>query len=281
MFKSVGDNVWAFDLEWVPDPRAGRRVYNLPPDMPDADVLREMWSRGGATEEEPRPYLKIVLCRVVSAAVVIRKKIPGGKVALDLRSLPRNPDEPMTESQLLTDFLQALGKAKPQLVGFNSTDADVPILVQRGIAAGITAPAFCKRPDKPWEGPDYFYRYGEAHLDLKDIVGGWGKGTPSLHELAQAAGIPGKMGTDGSTVIDLWLAGKVREIVEYNQFDALTTYLVWLRTAHFAGLFSTDEYHEEEERLKQLLRDRISRGEGHFQPYLERWESLNRAGNLN
>jgi len=73
MFRTVANNVWAFDLEWVPDPLSGRRAYDLPADTPDADVLEVMWSHARTSEEEPQPFLKYVLCRVVSAAVVVRR----------------------------------------------------------------------------------------------------------------------------------------------------------------------------------------------------------------
>ena len=64
MFKSVHDRVWAFDAEWVPDPRTGSAVYDLPPSMDEAAVLEEMWRRGRGDGDEnvPRPYLKTVLC---------------------------------------------------------------------------------------------------------------------------------------------------------------------------------------------------------------------------
>ena len=49
MFKSIKDQIWFFDCEWAPDPKSGRLLYGLPEDMPDADVVREMWVRNGAT----------------------------------------------------------------------------------------------------------------------------------------------------------------------------------------------------------------------------------------
>jgi hypothetical protein len=30
MFKTVRNRVWAFDAEWIPDPLAGKLLYNLP-----------------------------------------------------------------------------------------------------------------------------------------------------------------------------------------------------------------------------------------------------------
>ncbi len=46
MIKDVKHRVWAFDLEWVPDPLAGRLVYSLPEDVTDpAEIMRLMWER--------------------------------------------------------------------------------------------------------------------------------------------------------------------------------------------------------------------------------------------
>ena len=276
MFRTVASNVWAFDLEWVPDPISGRRVYDLPADMPDDDVRQVMWAHCGATPEEPQPFLKYALCRVVSAAVVVRRQREDGRVSVALASLPHLGEPAMTERELLSRFLTQLGQEdpKPQLVGFNSRTADVPILVQRGIIQGVMAGEFCHRPAKPWEGMDYFAKGSEGHLDVKEIVSGWGKGTPSLHELAAAGGIPGKMGTTGDDVLGLWLAGDVRRIVEYNQYDALTTYLVWLRTALFAGLLSPDSHAAEEQRLRDMIGRHVAAGETHLQAYLDKWQAL-------
>jgi predicted PolB exonuclease-like 3'-5' exonuclease len=275
VFKSIGDCIWTFDLEWVPDPEAGRRIYRLPVELTDAEVLSEMWKRGGASEAEPQPYLKTVLCRVVSIAVVVRKKKSDGTIKLDLASLPKPPDRPQPEQELLCTFLSALGKARPQLVGFNSAGCDLPILIQRGIAKGITAPEFCKRPDRPWEGSDYFIRWGDDHVDLKDVVCGSGRAAfPSLHELAEVSGIPGKIDTAGKDVVALWSKGSIKQIVEYNEFDALTTYLVWLRVAHFGGFLSPEQYRHEESLVFALLRSRTEGGDSYFTPYLDRWKQL-------
>ena len=80
MFKTIPHEVWAFDLEWVPDVGSGRRAYRLGPDASDADVLREMWRQAGADEQNPRPYLKTVLCRIVSIAAVVRRHPEHGQI---------------------------------------------------------------------------------------------------------------------------------------------------------------------------------------------------------
>ena len=73
----------------------------------------------------------------------------------------------------------------------------------------------------------------------------------------------------------LWLEGRLPEIVAYNEFDALTTYLIWLRTAHFGGFFTESEYEEEQLRVRQMLEmEGVSPGKEHLLEFLEEWERL-------
>jgi len=278
MFKTIANRVWAFDAEWVPDPAAGRLLYHVPEDTPDEQVLQVMWQQGGATKEDPTPYLKTVLCRIVSVAAVDRQVLPDGKVSLHLLSLPREVQDPgqTAESHVVGTFLHKVGQYRPQLVGFNSASADLKAMIQRAVVLGLAAPGFCKRPDKPWEGADYFdSRHSEASIDLKEVIGGWGKATPSLHEIATLSGIPGKMEVEGEQVAGLWLAGKLAKIVAYNECDALTTYLVWLRVAHLAGHFSGEQYEQEQEHVRELLKQEAGEnGKHHLQDYLAEWERL-------
>lgn len=273
MFKSVGRHVCAFDLEWVPDPASGRRVYGLPQTMPDADVLNVMWAKAGATVDKPRPHLKTALCRVVAVTAVIREQQPDGSIRLRLTTLPRQIDQLMDEGELISTFLGYLGQHHPQLVGFNSQNTDLPILLQRGLVSGISAAEFCRRAEKGW-GSDYFSRHGDAHIDLKQTLSGWGIATPTLHELAAAMGIPGQVGPEPHDVVDWWVIGDLQSIVVQSQYDALSTYLVWLRAGRFAGFFSQEQYVDEEERVRAVVRDRMAQGNHHLAPYLDRWNSL-------
>ena len=131
MFKSVNKVVWAFDAEWVPDPEAGRRLFQLAEETTDAEVIQKMWEEGGADEENPMPYLKTTICRVISIAAVVRAVKENGEVSLSLTALPHDATDPKqtSEIKILSCFLKAVGYIKPQLVGFNSDKADLKILV--------------------------------------------------------------------------------------------------------------------------------------------------------
>ena len=273
MLKTLPKVVWAFDCEWIPDAKTGRKVYFIEDSVPDDEVYEIMWKEGGGTEEEPRPFLKLILSQVVSVAILSRTQNDSGEVLLDLFSLPEG-NKVMDEKALIERFLNGIGKKQPQLVGFNSYDSDLPILLQRGLAVGVTSPAFSKRPNKPWEGYDYFSKSSEAHVDIRAVLSGWGKGaSPSLHQLAVSAGIPGKLGVDGNQVFELWKEGKIQEIVDYNECDSITTYLVWLRMAYFSGLFNDKQYIEEQILVRDFLKNGIARGnKDHFQKFLNAWE---------
>lgn len=277
MFKTVNSRVWAFDAEWIPDPLAGRMLYGLDEDRSDQEVFELMWQKGGATDEDPMPYLKTVLCRIVSI-VAVERIVREGRARLHLLSLPRDSTDPVhtDEAHVVGTFLSKAGQYKPQLVGYNSASADLKAMIQRSVVRGITVPEFCQRPNKPWEGYDYFdSRNSEASVDLKEVLGGWGKSTPSLNEIATLAGIPGKMDVDGQQVACLWLEGNLDKIIAYNEFDALTTYLVWLRVAHFGGHFTSQQYEYEQELVRELIQAEVANnGKEHLNAFLTEWDRL-------
>lgn len=171
-----------------------------------------MWEEGGADEENPMPYLKTSICRIVSIADVIRTEKGNGNVALSLTSLPHNVDDPKqtVEAEIVSRFLNAVGDKKPQLVGLNSANADLKMLVQMATANSVQAAKFVKRPNKPWEDYDYFdARNSEGHIDLIQILGGFGKSSPSLNEMAAVCRIPGKLGIIRQEVAQMWLEGRL------------------------------------------------------------------------
>jgi predicted PolB exonuclease-like 3'-5' exonuclease len=136
MFRTVANEVWAFDAEWVPDLVVGRVLYRLPESMSDREVVEEMWQRNGATEADPKPYLKPILCCVVSIPAVIRRVMANGKVKLCLHTLPQNEarETDCDEAVILSRFLMGVDQRKPQLVGCNSQAADLKIFLS-GLAA--------------------------------------------------------------------------------------------------------------------------------------------------
>lgn len=280
MLKSViPELVLFFDMEWVPDAVAAARLNDLPGEATELDAMQSLWGKTPDfnAETNPRPFLKYMFSRVVSIAFMSRKPIfRDGEAVLEfsLNSLPELPlsEEIPTEAWIIERFLYILGRRCPQLVGYNSAESDMQVLIQRGMINEITAPAFCHRPDKPWEGNDYFRRWdNEDHLDLIKLFSGRAM-TPRLDEFARVCGFPGKIDVKGDQVTDLWLAGDLAKIVEYNQVDVLNTYLLWLRAVFFCGKMSEEDYFSEQEQFRAFLESEAEKPEKAFiRRFLERW----------
>ena len=258
--NDLHEKTWFYDLEWIPDPRGAKRLLDLAEEMPDHEAMQALWKHCGATDDEPRPFVKYLFSRVVSIAFLSRNIIfrDGSKtVDFQLHSLPRLPlnGDDHDEAYIIQRFLHYIGERDPYLVGFNSASSDIQVLIQRSLVNEITAPKFCVVPSKPWLGRDYFYKYSEEHLDLLRLLSNGGKMTPRLDELAKLCGYPGKIDVDGKQVVDLWLAGDLRKIVEYNQIDVLNTYLVWLRVVYFCGKLTDEKYHAELNIFRSFLED--------------------------
>jgi 3'-5' exonuclease len=276
----IGKLAFFFDLEWVPDARGAMRLFDLPADTSEVDAMQELWKRAPQYDAEAnsRPFLKYMYSRIVSIAFLSREIVyrDGEEtVQFGLYSLPTCPveDNEVDEAYIIDRFLEMLGRNRPQLVGFNSADSDLQVLIQRGLINEITAPEFCKRPDKPWDGPDYFdSRNSEAHLDILTRFSNRNGMSPRLDDLAKLCGFPGKIDMQGSQVTDLWLARDVTQIVEYNMIDTLNTYLLWLRLVYFTGQLCEEDYIDEVGIFREFLERECERPERRFvEKFLEKW----------
>ena len=279
MLKSqIPDLVLFFDMEWVPDAAGARRLYDLPAETTEVEAMQRLWesSRDYNRDSNPRPFLKYMFSRVVSIAYMSRKPVfvdGERKLEFGIHSLPALPvDEMPEEAPLIDRFLYILGKRCPQLVGYNSAASDVQVLIQRGMINEVAAEKFCERPDKPWEGSDYFRRWdNEDHLDMIKLFAGSGGMTPRLDEFAKLCGFPGKIDVKGDQVTDLWLAGDITKIVEYNQIDVLNTYLLWLRLVFFCGKISEEDYVNEQDTFRVFLESEVQKGKAFIFDFLAKW----------
>ncbi len=275
--RNIPERVWIFDIEWVPDANAARRLYDLPQDTPQSAAIERLWAEFGATEERPRPFLKYLLSRIVSIAFLSRRVVyidAEPQLEFSMQSLPELPADQVEsdEASIIERFLYLVGRAKPQLVGYNSHESDVQALIQRALVNEVSAPLFCRRPENKWDA-DFFGKWdNEEHLDLIKLFSG-GRMQPKLNELARLCGFPGKMDIDGDHVVDLWLAGDLTKIIEYNQIDTLNTYLLWLRVVYFCGKLSGEEYAAETEQFRGFLEAEAVKPEREFlRSFLEKWE---------
>lgn len=225
--------ILAFDLETVPDTVAGRRLHGLE-GTPD-EVAAAMLELRRKETDGRTDFLKPAFHRIVAigaAAVALRNDSERGRAQAD----PVGPAIDVNlkawsgagEAALLSLFFAWL-KKRPQLVSWNGSGFDLPVIRYRALLHGMDAATLYGPPEqKQWDS--YGYRYGNAHVDLMDVLAGHGASTShGLDELARLAGLPGKTVATGDQVSALAHAGEWDRIKAYVGSDAIQTLLLFLR----------------------------------------------------
>lgn len=266
MLKTIFPKTAFLDLETVACLDTIRSVYDCP-DADDEGALAIAYLKHGASPENPTPFLKLMLHKVIVSGLLYRSveyvsqgiKEPTTKIKLEFLTLPTliasDVTRPATEKEMIQRPLTFIGRNQAQVVGWNIDSFDWPVMIQRGLRNGVVIPDICKRPNKPWEGNDYYAKFSDARIDLMKVVAGemsFGN-NPKLSDTAIALSLPGKEGMDGSKVYDAWKEGRLAEIVKYCNHDCAMTYQIWLRVALMSGLLSIEQVEDELEQLRQLL----------------------------
>lgn len=261
-------NVLAFDIETVPDVEAGRRLYGLE-GLADADVARAMFMRRREETGGESEFLRLHLHRIVAISVVLRHA-----ETLRVWSLGE-PDS--DEAELIRRFYDGIEKYTPTLVSWNGSGFDLPVLHYRALKHGVVAARYWETgaADQTFRWNNYLSRYHERHTDLMDVLAAYqARAAAPLEEVAVLLGLPGKMGKSGAGVWEQYLEGRIQDIREYCETDALNTYLVYLRFELIRGNLDEKDYRREIELVRRTLREA---GKPHFTAFLKAWESAEKG----
>jgi 3'-5' exonuclease len=254
-------NCLVFDIETIPDVAFGRRVYNLE-GLADEQVAKAMFAL--RRQDTGNDFLPFEQQRVVAISCVLRSRD-----GLKVWSLG---DVNSSEAELVERFFDGIERFSPDLISWNGSGFDLPVLTLRALAAGVQAPRYWETGDgdTAFRYNNYLSRYHWRHTDLMDVLSGYqGRGRVSLQNAAYLLGLPGKLGFSGAQVWDAWLAGNLVGIRQYCETDVLNTYLIYLRFEMLRGRSTRERYAEEVERVKTLLR---AGKEPHLAEFLHAWE---------
>lgn len=254
-------NVLAFDIETVPDLTGGRQVFGLD-GLDDEDVSRAMAARRRQEIGSEFPRLHLHRIVAISLAGVIGNRFR-------VWSLGEVED---TEPQLLERFFAGLERFIPDLVSWNGTGFDIPVIHHRALIHGLTAPRYWENgaEDKRFRFNNYINRYHERHTDLMDVLSCYQlRGAAPLDQIATMCGLPGKMGMSGGDVATAVARGEVQQVRDYCETDVLNTYLLYLRFQHFRGLLDAADYQREADRVAETLAE--ASDQPHLQAFLEAW----------
>jgi predicted PolB exonuclease-like 3'-5' exonuclease len=249
-----------FDIETVPDVALGRRMLGLK-DLSDGQVAKAMFSL--ARQHSGSDFLPLEQHRVVAISCALRQK--------DQLSVWSLGDLDSSEAELIRRFYDGIDRYTPNLVSWNGSGFDLPVLHYRALAAGVQAPRYWETGDEDtsFRYNNYLSRYHWRHLDLMDVLSGFQpRARAKLADVAALLGFPGKLGFSGDQVWDAYLAGELLAVRRYCETDALNTYLIYLRFQFLRARLDRAGLEAEFERVRALLR---SSNEPHHAQFLEAW----------
>jgi predicted PolB exonuclease-like 3'-5' exonuclease len=230
-------NIIVWDIETVPDLK-GFAAANGHVGKSNEEVRAELG------DKFPKHIYHSVIC--IGALVAHRDE--GGHSIVDAIGAPHVGER--SEKELITSFVEKIAALTPQLVTFNGSSFDLPVLRYRAMVHGVAAPGLAARP--------YFHRYTEDAVDLCDVLSSFSsQAKATLHELCRVMGLPGKPdGMSGAEVEKHFRDGHIREIADYCESDVVNTYRVWLRYELFRGHLSDTAFQASESCLVDLVKAR-------------------------
>jgi predicted PolB exonuclease-like 3'-5' exonuclease len=236
-------HVVVFDIETVPDLK-GFAAANGYQGKSDDEI------RAAMGDKFPKHIYHSIVC--IGALIAHHD---GDHWVVDSLGAPHVGER--SEKELITAFVNRVAELSPQLVTFNGSSFDLPVLRYRAMTHSIAAIGLSARP--------YFNRYTDDAIDLCDVLSSFsGQAKATLHELCRVMGLPGKPdGINGGEVERYFREGRIREIAEYCESDVVNTYRVWLRHELFRGKLTDSSFLASESALVEFIKAR-----GNTKPHL-------------
>jgi predicted PolB exonuclease-like 3'-5' exonuclease len=253
--------VLVFDIETVPDVAGLRRIWDLDSALSDQGVVdlvtqRRRQATGG-------DFLPAHVQRVIAISCALRS---GEEVRVWTLGGPEEE-----EASIVARFFDGIERYKPQLVSWNGSTFDLPVLHYRAMIHGIAGCCYWDQGevDRDFKFNNYLARYHTRHTDLMDVLGSFNnRAWAPLDEMARLCGFPGKLGMDGSQVYGAFKRGEIAAIRAYCETDVANTYLLYLRFQLVRGALQREAYDREIALLRAWLGAQAA---AHWKEFLARW----------
>ncbi len=263
-------NLFVFDIETIPDTLAAKRLLDLSTD--DKNELREALTNyhlkitDGKNSFLRQPFWQVVCISFLEAEIV---RDFSGQEFYRIKDIRSGGDLLSTEADLVKGFFSHLKKNSSRLVSFNGKNFDLPVLKYAAMKNEVEAAWLYKSGDK-WN--NYNQKYSlDWHCDLADAFSDFGASAKvKMNELCAAFGLPGKIGVDGSQVLEMFDEGKLQEIRNYCETDVINTYLLYLVYQHHNGSMSKESFHKAKEALLEFLENNAET-KPHFAEFLDNY----------
>jgi predicted PolB exonuclease-like 3'-5' exonuclease len=253
--------ILVFDIETIPDADGIRRVLGFGPELNDAGVVEFAMQR--RRQASGNDFLPPHYQRVVAISCALRD---NDNVRVWSLGSPAD-----SERDLVQRFFDGIEKYTPQLVSWNGSGFDLPVLHYRAMLHGIAGSSYWDtgENDREFKFNNYLSRFHTRHTDLMDVIAGYqNRAFAPLDELARLCGLPGKLGMDGSQVAAAHARGEIEAIRNYCETDVANTYLLYQRFQMIRGAIDATGYEREVQVFRAFLE---SQSAPHWREFAAAW----------
>ena len=253
--------VLVFDIETIPDAEGLRKLWELDAGVSDAAVVDLVSQR--RRQATGNDFLPAHLQKVVAISCALRDR-----ESVRVWSLGSAQDG---ERDIVQRFFDGIERYTPQLVSWNGSGFDLPVLHYRALVHGIAAGRYWDlgENDREFKFNNYISRFHARHTDLMDVLAGYqNRAWAPLDEIAQLCGLPGKLGMDGSQVYSAWKRGEIEAIRNYCETDVANTYLLFLRFQLIRGVLDPNAHGKEIELFRAFI---AAQDAPHWKEFASAW----------
>ena len=261
--------ILVFDIETIADIDGAQRIYPQLAKLNDADTLSALTAI--RTQEAGHDFMRLPLQRIVCISALY---IKDGQFSLFSLTADK-----FSEKEILAKFFRAFSDVEklPQLVSWNGSGFDIPVLIYRAMQYDLAAPWLFEEGEriKSMRFDNYVNRFQTRHLDLMDRFSQYGASRrEAMDVVASLYGLPGKTDVDGSMVGALVAADDWQTLSTYCESDVINTWLIYLRWLRLTGKLSSPSFdHWQQQSIDYLKSFTQADGSVRHQDFLADWSS--------
>jgi predicted PolB exonuclease-like 3'-5' exonuclease len=267
------NKLFVFDIETVPDTDG---LYSLTGSTAnDLQQKRKELEEYHIAISNGNSFLRQPFHKVVSISILIADVVKVGNYELyDNLKLGTISNMKFDEKTMVENFFNYVCNFLPKIVSYNGKTFDMPVLKYRALKYGLPLENLFKSGDK-WS--NYHQKYSKDwHCDLLDVFSDYGASAKcKMNEICSIAGLPGKIGVDGSKVTDLYDKGKLKEIDDYCETDVANTYLLYLNYCLLSGIINKDIFMDLNNKFKNYL---LKEDKNNYKEFIEEWKKVDTRG---
>ncbi len=256
-------SILVFDIETIPDAE-GLVKLELIPNSDEKSVDEYLLK---LKEEKKTDFLPLHLHKIIAISCVLRRQNKSAEQEIFVNSLGSSIS---SEEEIIQKFYSLIDRYQPQLISWNGSGFDLPVLHYRGLINNVSAYQYWDMGDradfnsKEYKWNNYISRYHLRHIDLMDLLSLYQpKAYAKMDDMAKLCNLPGKLGMDGSQVWSEYKKGNIDQIRAYCETDVANTYLLYQK---FNSMRFGDSNLFVKE--KEFLKCSLDSSQKHWQEYL-------------